>query len=114
MPQLPLYQYRLRELYDADFDKPGIHGRARVRANAWNAFRRALSRGGRGRWVDVGFVVCFQWGGIFLRFFFSSNAHGLLQVRGHLASFTSLLINGGYFVWFTEYMYEVYLVLRTY
>ena len=24
--------------------------------------------------------------------FFSSNAHGLLQVRGHLASFTSMLV----------------------
>ena len=28
----------------------------------------------------------------FLRFCFSSNAHGLLQVRGRLASFTSLLV----------------------
>ena len=27
---------------------------------------RAPSRGGRGRWADVGFVVCFRWGGIFL------------------------------------------------
>ena len=25
----------------------------------------APSRGGRGRWADVGFVVCFRWGGIF-------------------------------------------------
>ena len=29
---------------------------------------------------------------IFFRFFFSSNAYGLLQVRGHLASYTSLLV----------------------
>ena len=27
-----------------------------------------------------------------VRFFFPSNAHGLLQVRGHLASCTSLLV----------------------
>ena len=32
---------------------------------------------------------------LFLFFlFFSFNAHGLLQVRGHLASFTSLLVPG--------------------
>ena len=31
---------------------------------------------------------------LFFRFFFSSNAHGLLQVRGRLASFTSLLVPG--------------------
>ena len=29
---------------------------------------RAPSRGGRGRWADVGFVVCFRWGGIFRAF----------------------------------------------
>ena len=34
-------------------------------------FRRGQSRGGRrGRWADVGFVVCFRWGGIFPGFFF--------------------------------------------
>ena len=35
-------------------------------------------------------------GFVFFRsfFFFSSNAHGLLQVRGRLASFTSLLVPG--------------------
>ena len=71
--------------------KPGIYGSGRVWANALDAFRRALSRGGRGRWADVGFVVCFRWGAIFSSFFFvffSSNAHG----HGHLASFTSLLV----------------------
>ena len=32
-------------------------------------FRRGQSRGGRrGRWADVGFVVCFRWGGIFAGF----------------------------------------------
>ena len=34
-------------------------------ANAWDVFRRGLSRVGRGRWANVGFVVCFRWGGIF-------------------------------------------------
>ena len=38
------------------------------------------------------FVVCFGCGGMFSVLCFSSNAHSLLQVRGHLASFTSLLI----------------------
>ena len=36
--------YRLRELYEADFHKPGIYGIGQVWANAWDAFRRALSR----------------------------------------------------------------------
>ena len=53
------------------------------------------SQGCRGGRAAVAFVVCFRWGGFFLfsffGFFFSSTAHGLLQVRGRLASFTSLL-----------------------
>ena len=71
--------YRLRELYEADFHKSGIYGSGRVWANAWDVFRRETSRGGRGRravadfrgviWVRRDFVI-----------FFSSNAHGLLQV----------------------------------
>ena len=44
----------------------------------------------------VDFVVCFGCGGIFrvffFRFDFSSNAHGLLQVRGRFVPFTSLLV----------------------
>ena len=32
-------------------------------------FRRAPSRGGRGRRVAVDFVVCFRWGGFFRVFF---------------------------------------------
>ena len=47
-------------------------------------------------WIN--FVVCFGCGGIFRVFiffvYFTSNAHGLLQVRGHLASCTSLLVPG--------------------
>ena len=39
-------------------------------ANAWDVFRRAPSRGGRGRQAAVDFVVCFGWDGTF-SFFFS-------------------------------------------
>ena len=42
-------------------------------------------------------VVCFGWGAFFpffFRYFLSSKSHGLLQVRGHLSSFTSLLVLG--------------------
>ena len=52
------------------FHKPGIYGSGRACANAWDVVFRAPSRGGRGRWADVGFVVCFRWGGFFLLFFF--------------------------------------------
>ena len=41
------------------------------------------------------FVVCFfsvWWISLYLFVFFTSNAHGLLQVRGNLASCTSLLV----------------------
>ena len=64
--------YWLRDLYEADFHKPGIYGRGRVWANAWDVFRRTSSRGGRGRRVAVDFVVCFGCGGIlcFFSFFF--------------------------------------------
>ena len=78
----------MRDLREVDFHKPGIYGSGRVWANAWDVFRRASSRGGRGRRAAVDFVVCFGWGGILYItyilcsvFFFSSNAHGLLQVR---------------------------------
>ena len=53
--------YLLRELYMDDFHKLGIYGIGRVWANAWDVCFRAPSRGGRGRWADVGFVVCFPW-----------------------------------------------------
>ena len=45
--------------------------------------RRSRSRSGRGRRAAVDIVVCFGWGGFFVIAFFdffSSNAHGLLQV----------------------------------
>ena len=51
--------YLLRELCEADFHEPGIYGRERVWANAWDVFRRAPSRRGRGGQVAVDVVVCF-------------------------------------------------------
>ena len=58
-----------QELCEADFHKPGIYGSGRAWANAWGVFHHMPSRGGRGRWADVGFVVCFRWGDIFFAFF---------------------------------------------
>ena len=46
-------------------------------ANAWDVVFRAPSRGGHGRWADVGFVVCLRWGGIF--FVLSMSLH--FQIR---------------------------------
>ena len=46
-------------------------------------------------WIYV--VVCFfsvWWDFVFFFFFFDSNARGLLQVRGNLASCNSLLVPG--------------------
>ena len=89
--------YRLRELYEANYNKPGIYGRGRVWANAWDVFRRTPSRGSRGRRAAVDFVVfgvrrdLFRVF-VFFSFFFPSNAHGLLLVWGCLASFTSLQV----------------------
>ena len=74
--------YGLRDLCEADFYKPGIDGSGRVRANAWDVFRRALYRYGRGcrAAVDIGvFLVGRMFYGFFFRNFFSLNAHGLLQ-----------------------------------
>ena len=62
--------YSLQELYEADFHKPGIYGSGRVWSNAWDVFRRAPFRGGRGRRAAVDSVVCFGWGGLFRVFFF--------------------------------------------
>ena len=61
--------YSLRELYEADFHKPGIYGSGRVWGNAWDVFPRMPSRVGRGRRDAVDFVVCFGWGGFFFRVF---------------------------------------------
>ena len=60
----------LRELYEADFHKLGIYGSGRLWTNAWDGFRRAPSRVGRGRLAAVDFVACFGLGGIFSCFFF--------------------------------------------
>ena len=88
--------YRLRELYEADFHKPGVYGSGRVWANERDVFHCTFSRGGRGHRAAVDFVGCFGCGGIsfFFVVFFYSNAHGLLQIRCRLASFTSLLVRG--------------------
>ena len=56
--------YWLREVYDADFHKPGIYRSGQVLVSACDVFRRTPSRGGRGRRVAVHFVVCFRCGGI--------------------------------------------------
>ena len=60
-----------------DFHKPGIYGSGRVWANAWDEFRRAPSRGGRGRRAAVDFVLCLSGAGfcffsVFHEFAFSN------------------------------------------
>ena len=84
--------YLLREMYEADFHKPGIYGSGRVWANAWDMLRRAQSRVGRGRRAAVDFVVCSGWGGIFSHFFFFERTRPTGRMRPPLASFTSLLV----------------------
>ena len=83
-------------LNEADFHKPGIYRSGRVWAHAWDVFPRMPSRVGRGRRAAAVFVVCFGWGGFFFCVFFFDffffERHGLLQVWGRLASFTSLLV----------------------
>ena len=64
--------YLLRELYEADFHKPGIYGSGTVWANACVVFPRMPSRVERGRRAAVDFVVCFGWGRRIFRVFFSS------------------------------------------
>ena len=61
---------QLRQLYEADFHKPGIYGSGRVWANAWDVFRRAPSRCGRGRRAALDIMVCFGRGGFCSFFFF--------------------------------------------
>ena len=84
----------MRELYEADFHKPGIYGSGRVWANAWDVFRRAPSRVGRGRRAAVDFVVCFGWGGFFVFYFFFERTRPAASTRPPLASFTSLVVPG--------------------
>ena len=73
----------------------------RVWANAWDVFFHAPSRGGRGRWADVGFVVCFRWRGFFRLFFFVfffrfffffERTRPAANMRQPLALFTPLLL----------------------
>ena len=67
--------YCLQELYEADFHKPGTYGSGQVWANAWDLFRPAPSRGGRGCWAAVDFVVCFGWGEVFSRMYIFKFVH---------------------------------------
>ena len=60
----------MRELYEADFHKPGIYGSGAVWANACDVFPRMSSRVGRGRRAAVDIVVCFGWGGFLSVFIF--------------------------------------------
>ena len=65
--------YCLRELYEADFQKPEICSSGRAWANAWDVFHRTPYRGGRGPPAAVDSVLCFGWGGLscfFFPFFF--------------------------------------------
>ena len=84
---------------EADFHKPEIYGgRVRVWTTEWDVFHCKPSRGGRGRRAAVhifrGVFFSVWWDFVFFFVFFTSNAHGLLQVRGNLASCTSLLAPG--------------------
>ena len=96
--------YLLRELYDADFHKPGIYGSGRVLPNACDVFPRMPSRVGRCRRVGVGLVVCFGWGRriflslcvcvcvFFFVFFSSERTRPAASMKPLLASMTSLLV----------------------
>ena len=84
---------------EADFNKPEIYrGRVRVWATEWDVFDCTPSRGGRGRraTVDIFHGVFFSvwWDFVSFFAFLSSNEHDLLQVRGNIASRTSLLVPG--------------------
>ena len=67
-------------------------------SNAWDVFRRAPSRGGRGRQAAVDFMVYFDWGGflreVFFRFFFAFERTRPAASMRLLVSFTSLLVLG--------------------
>ena len=52
----------MRELYVADFHKPGIYESEGLWANVLDVFGRAPSRGGRGRRAAVDIVVCLARG----------------------------------------------------
>ena len=71
----------MRELYEADFHKPGIYGSGTEWANACDALPRMPSRVGRGRRAAVDFVVCFRWGGGLFRVSFLR----VLFLRTHTA-----------------------------
>ena len=94
-----------KELYEADFHKPGIYGGSgRVWANnACDVFLRMPSRVGFGRRAAVDFVVYFGGGADFFRvvffdlFFFFERTQPAASMRPPLASFTSLLVMRPFF-----------------
>ena len=63
--------------------KPGIYGSGRVWAYVWDVFRRTPSRGDRGRWGAVDFVVCFGCGGISF-FYFSEDTQSTVSTIGEV------------------------------
>ena len=70
---------------EADFHEPEIYeGSVRVWATEWDVIPCTPSRGGRGRRaaVDIFRGVFFSvwWDFVYYFSFFTSNAHGLLQV----------------------------------
>ena len=83
---------RLRELCQTDFHKPAFYRSGRAWANAWSSLCRKPFRIGRGRRAAVALMAscCAFW----TRFFFPSNAHGLLRVSGTLTSFITILVAG--------------------
>ena len=85
------------DVFQYFYIKPGIYGgRVRVWANEWDVFHCTPEVVAVAGLLWIYFVVCFfsvWWDFVFFFFvFFTSNAHGLLQVRGNLASCTSLLV----------------------
>ena len=70
-----------------------------ARGTEWDVFHCTPSRGGRCRWAAVDifrgvFFWCLVGFRLFFFVFFTSNAHGLLQVRSNLESCTSILVPG--------------------
>ena len=76
----------MRELYEADFHKPGTYGIGIVWANTWDVFHRMPSRVARGGRAVVDFVVVFGWGGffrdlVFYLFFFFEHTRPAASMR---------------------------------
>ena len=81
---------------EADFHKPEIYGgRVRVWATEWDVFHCTPGAVAGLLWINfVVYLFSVWWDFVFFFVFVTSNSHGLLQVRGNLASCTSLLVAG--------------------